>query len=153
MSRPARPVEDRFWEKVSGGDYTECWTWMASTKEGGYGQFNVQPEVVLAHRYAYISLVGDVPEGLELDHLCRNRACVNPWHLEPVTRSVNVVRGTAPTVTSARHRAVTACPYRHRYDEANTSVYQGRRRCKTCMRERARDAYARRRAQAMEAAA
>ena len=88
-------AEERFWPKV---DKTEtCWIWIGAIGTGGYGNFWVGPDRLSdrmrAHRFAYESMVGPIPEGLDLDHLCRNRACVNPAHLEPVTRRVNLRRG------------------------------------------------------------
>ncbi len=88
------PAEQRFWAKVSKTD--ECWLWTGS-KNDGYGKFrpvaNQRP--VLAHRYAYELLVGPIPRDLTLDHLCRVHSCVNPEHLEPVTRRENILRGKA----------------------------------------------------------
>lgn len=82
----------RFWTKVKRGD--ECWEWQGEILWTGYGRFSVSPKVkILAHRYAYEATNGAIPEGLVIDHLCRNRRCVNPDHLEPVTRSENVKRG------------------------------------------------------------
>lgn len=83
--------ERRFWLNVRKSD--GCWEWTGSLSGGGYGQFRVHGKQAQVHRFAYGLLVGPVPEGLELDHLCRNRRCVNPAHLEPVTRSINVARG------------------------------------------------------------
>ena len=84
----------RFWRKVKGGDVTTCWIWQASLHRG-YGQFAVSSrQIVIAHRFAYEELVGPIPDGLHLDHLCRQPKCVNPWHLEPVTPLVNVRRGS-----------------------------------------------------------
>ena len=94
-----RPTEsDRFWAKVSGGDVTTCWEWQGSLRHGtGYGDFRVDtPRRELAHRWAYEHLRAEIPDHLEIDHLCRNRACVNPWHLEPVTHRVNMQRGDWP---------------------------------------------------------
>lgn len=93
----------RFWSKVD-KDHgkpldlrdlsTGCWEWVAGTS-WGYGQFSLQGGNIQAHRYAYELLVGPIPEGLDIDHLCMCRRCVNPAHLEPVTRGENNVRGTA----------------------------------------------------------
>ena len=89
--KAADPPEVRFWRYVE--QRRECWVWTASIRPNGYGEFRCNGRLTRAHRFAYEQMVGPVPEGLQLDHLCRNRACVNPEHLEPVTGSVNVQRG------------------------------------------------------------
>ncbi|WP_316411277.1 HNH endonuclease signature motif containing protein [Mesoterricola sediminis] len=81
----------RFQAKVMVNPDTGCWEWQGS-KVRGYGQFWDEGKLVLSHRFAYVNWVGPVPEGKELDHLCRNRACCNPSHLEPVTRKENMQR-------------------------------------------------------------
>lgn len=84
--------EERFWSKVvRDDDGLKCWPWLASTVHG-YGQINRDGRPRMAHRVAYELLVGPIPEGLDLDHLCRTHCCVNPAHLEPVTRGENVRR-------------------------------------------------------------
>lgn len=113
----------------------DCWIWTGSRSGNGYGMIAVDNVRWMAHRYAYTALVGAIPEGLDLDHLCRNRACINPAHLEPVTRSENLKRG-APR--GERQRARTHCPHNHPYDEQNTTRRNGRRICKACDRDRAR---------------
>jgi hypothetical protein len=101
-------LERRFWRHVVRDPDTECWEWTAARKNGGYGSFAIGRGNVYAHRFAYEMLVGPIPGGLELDHLCRNRGCANPDHLEPVTRQINVLRGRVPEQT--RHRNLTNNP-------------------------------------------
>jgi hypothetical protein len=121
-----------------------CWQWTGAINRGGYGNINIKqdngawvPRTV--HRVAYQILIGPIPEGLELDHLCRVRSCCNPWHLEPVTKTVNVRRGRAPKTSGAWLRAKTHCPHGHPYDEGNTRKSpSGRRHCRACERIRAR---------------
>ena len=84
----ARQRIERFTDRTG-----ECWLWTAATNRAGYGLLGIPGRSTLAHRIAYEEYVGPVPDGLELDHLCRVRRCVKPAHLEPVTRSENVRRG------------------------------------------------------------
>ncbi len=117
-----------FWSKVRVLP-NGCWEWTASRIKG-YGQFaRTRPK--LAHRRAYEHLVGPVPEGLELDHLCRNRACVNTNHLEPVTGSENALRGLRPI----QLRSKTHCPHGHPYSGSNLYIRtDGARECRICRR-------------------
>jgi hypothetical protein len=143
--------EDRFWSKVdrTGGD-SECWEWQAG-KTLGYGRFFVHDErgrrMEPAHRIAYEQLRGAIPDGMTLDHLCRNRACCNPAHLEPVTRGLNVLRGEAPTI--ALHRS-GRCSRGHAVTGGNVRIVRrGDReykRCKQCRRAERQREYARLRA-------
>lgn len=93
---PTQTLDERFWEKVDRRGPDECWPWLAATSQG-YGIFHVRvgEPLARAHRFSYGLLVGAIPDGLVLDHLCRNRACVNPEHLEPVTYRVNNLRAAA----------------------------------------------------------
>jgi hypothetical protein len=107
-----------------------CWLWTASLKPNGYGAFRHQGRMQRAHRVAYELLVGPIPVGLQLDHLCRTLRCVNPAHLEPVTGSVNIRRGTSVAALRARQ---THCKHGHPFDETNTYLYpNGVRECRTC---------------------
>ncbi len=134
-------IEDRFWAKV---DKTEtCWLWTGSLNQQGYGQVAVRvagrQTSARAHRFAHELLVGPIPDGLELDHLCRVRNCVNPAHLEPVTHAENLRRSpTAFRRLGDRQRAKTHCPQGHPYDEANTARYGCRRYCIACRNKRNR---------------
>ncbi len=122
----------------------DCIVWTASLTEGGYGQFFPgDGKRWRAHRWAWVQENGTIPEGFELDHLCRNRKCVRIDHLEVVTRRENQRRGDSPTGRNARKEA---CPAGHAYDSENTYRYTSgtgskHRQCKTCNRERARARY------------
>jgi hypothetical protein len=124
----------RFWAKVTqDGD---CWRWTGAHVSKGYGSFHLDDGgVVGAHRWAYEALIAPVPDGLELDHLCFVRDCVNPWHLDPVTHEVNVNRGR----TNQNH-GITECRYGHPFDDQNTAHYvrdgKPRRSCRACSRAR-----------------
>ncbi|MFH9014005.1 HNH endonuclease signature motif containing protein [Streptomyces sp. NPDC017943] len=125
----------RFWLNVAKRD-DGCWFWTASKNTGGYGHFMYGGQRGNAHRFAYEALVGPIPEGLVLDHLCRVRHCVNPDHLEPVTMRVNSLRGEGP---SAKNAVKTHCKQGHEFSASNTYVTpRGRRQCRTCQRSRQR---------------
>lgn len=118
----------RFRDKIniSGG----CWVWTAAITNNGYGRVKIKGKTVVAHKAVFQLLVGPVRDGLTLDHKCRNRACVNPDHLEPVTMRVNVLRGE--TITGANSRK-SHCHVGHPLAGDNLFIRNdGRRRCKTC---------------------
>lgn len=132
---PPGSVQRRFWSKVQLDADTGCWQWTACTADG-YGRFHLRRgKVPPTHRLSYEWLVGPIPEGLHIDHLCRNRGCVNPDHLEPVTPKVNILRGVGP---SAQHAVKTHCPSGHEYTTENTYKYRGMRMCVECRKEASR---------------
>ena len=122
-----------------------CWLWTGSLNRNGYGRVrhpDTQRDVV-AHRLVYEAARGPIPTGLQLDHLCRVRRCVNPAHLEPVTQRENLLRGETITAASA---AATVCPAGHPYRGDNLYINpKGHRFCRTCHRERMAASRARRR--------
>src|SRR5690606_13096565 len=146
MSEPsAMGLPDRFWAKValpSGPD--GCWLWFGSNNGAGYGQLRFPAGQKYAHRLSYEALVGPIPNGMFIDHLCRTPACVRPDHLEPVSPRENVRRGNAPLLAGLAQSAKTHCPAGHLYDEENTyyrdSVARKGRCCRICYR-RAVDKY------------
>ena len=110
-----------------------CWLWTGARSSNGYGVSWHNLRAISAHRFAYELLVGPIPEGLTLDHLCRVRHCVNPAHLEPVTMRENLLRGEGWTALNARK---THCPRGHSYDDENTYISGGKRYCLTCRASR-----------------
>lgn len=122
-------VEQRFWAKVEPTGF--CWNWAAPPNSTGYGQFApIRGRKVLAHRFAYEALIGPIADGLYLDHLCRNRLCVNPDHLEPVTNRENLLRGFGFSAQNARK---TECDHGHRLAGDNLKIdSEGYRRCRAC---------------------
>jgi hypothetical protein len=134
MSPPTTPPEQRFWPKV---EFADCWLWTGATVHNGYAVFRLNAKrVVYAHRWAYEHLVGDPGDGMELDHLCRVRRCVNPDHLEPVTHAENTRRGYGPTSSNG---AMLTCALGHPLVQAKTQRF-----CRTCRNKYAREYAARR---------
>lgn len=142
MTAPARgpgrrhkTEAERFWPKVNASGV--CWEWTAGASDTGYGNFGRDPEHgyanISAHQWAWEFLVGPVPPGLVLDHLCRNRRCVNPDHLEPVPFAENIRRGRNA------NREKTHCPAGHPLVAENLVLNRrGGRKCRICNTEKAR---------------
>lgn len=151
MAPKRRPPIERFSEKVRAAA-NGCMEWTAYVGENGYGRFYVDGRGALAHRWSYQFHVGSIPEGLVIDHLCRNTRCVNPDHLEPVTTAENVRRGSGPAIAVARYRAITRCPQGHPYTDENTYLGGRGRTCRTCKRARRREQYEQTREAAIERA-
>lgn len=128
---------ERFTSKYKVNHSTGCWEWTASLTTVGYAKFFADGRLNTAHRYSYENVVGPIPEGLQLDHLCRVRHCVNPAHLEPVTQRENLLRGKT---LAAANAAKTNCPQGHPYYGENlyTDPRLGSRHCRKCMRDSCR---------------
>jgi hypothetical protein len=137
MGRAKKPIEARLRQKVM-VDAKGCWQWTGSKNNCGYGRVSYLRENRLAHRVSYVTFKGEIPNGMTIDHLCRNRACINPDHLEAVPIGVNVLRGDGP---SARHARKTHCPAGHPYSGENLYLYGTTRQCVTCSKNRAMMAY------------
>lgn len=110
-----------------------CWVWTGKINRRGYGYAG--PNNRAAHRILYELHVGPIPDGLVIDHLCRNKLCVNPAHLEPVTPKENTLRGIGPTAVNALK---THCPKGHPYDDSNTKDRGHGRECRVCYNARTR---------------
>lgn len=144
---PSATEPQRFWSRVERSESahpalgTPCWPWTGCVDADGYGRVAFDGRGRMAHRVAYELAVGPIPDGLVIDHLCRTPRCVNPAHLEPVTRGENVRRGVAGALRRAWNLALgrrTHCARGHAFDDANTSprsgANQGRRNCRACKR-------------------
>lgn len=128
------PFEDRLWRRV-GISATGCWHWTGHTASG-YGRIRFEQRAQLIHRLVFTLLVGPIPEGMVLDHLCRNTRCCNPAHLEVVTIQTNTRRGVSPAAVNA---VKTECVNGHPFDAQNTRHNtNGKRSCRACAREWAR---------------
>lgn len=132
--KPSTSVEDRLnaWIEKCG----DCWIWTGETVKGGYGRITVRGVRWLAHRLAYVTWHGPIPDGYEVDHLCRTPPCVNPDHLEAVTGIENIRRSTAPSAHALR---TNECVNGHEYTPENTyRQTDGRRYCRQCVLDRRR---------------
>lgn len=131
------PLEIRFWLLVNKNGPGGCWLWTRNASGNGYCYITTDQGKKGVHVVSYEMLVGPIPEGMQLDHLCRVHPCVNPDHLEVVTQTENILRGQG---FSAKHARKTHCPQGHPYDEANTLITPRRSRsCRACNRIRNRE--------------
>ena len=127
------PTEQRFWRHTK--QVGDCLEWQAQRLPSGYGVFNKSGanrklwKKVLAHRFAYELTFGKIPDGLTIDHLCRNVSCVNPYHLEVITMRENILRGNGLSAIAARRET---CVNGHPYTPENTYYYRGWRNCRIC---------------------
>lgn len=145
MSTPIICPHARFATSIISGPETGyCWLWTGRLNHEGYGVFNAffpHPEAEerikfqSAHRWAYHAYVGPIPEGYQIDHLCRVRRCANPYHLEAVTGRENLLRGNT---FQAKNAAKTHCDHGHPFDEKNTGYTSEGRRCRACAADRTR---------------
>jgi hypothetical protein len=120
------PAPERFQTYYEINSATGCWEWTLCLNQGGYGVFHTNNKQWKAHRFAYQILIGPIPEGLTLDHLCKNKKCVNPEHLEPVTQYVNTVRG--------KGSSSLYCSKGHAMFGEHLYFNDGNRRCQKCKR-------------------
>lgn len=124
-----KSTQSRFESKYKIDSKTGCWNWVAGLQEGGYGQFSSK-ETGLAHRYSYILYTGPIPKGTQIDHLCFNRKCVNPNHMEAVSPRLNVLRSNN---IASKNFYKTKCWRGHDFSVDNTyRAPTGNRHCKSC---------------------
>lgn len=127
-------LQEKFWAKVAKRGLYDCWEWTGSKTHRGYGAFAPDRKVMPAHRFAYHMANPDMDHTLVVDHICRNRGCVNPSHLRLMTNKENVLCGVGPTAVNAKK---TACPKGHPYAGKNLCIdNRGRRVCRECTRVR-----------------
>ena len=143
LNPTSRTCEERFWSKVNFNSNKGCWLWTGGTRgDSGYGSFSVssnkKKRTLASHRVAYELIIGNIPIGLTLDHLCRIRHCVNPFHLEPVSIRENVLRGQGLPAQNARK---SHCRHGHLLSEDNIYRPPGkpRRNCRKCAEYRKRE--------------
>lgn len=131
-------LPDHFWAHVVPEPNSGCWLWTGRLDRYGYARTWIKGKAITGHRRSFLAASSLAP-GLQLDHLCRVRSCVNPAHLDPVTLVENVMRGESNWAVNARR---TTCKSGHPFDERNTYLYRGMRQCLECKKLRKRAARA-----------
>lgn len=126
----------RFMSKVKQTDF--CWEWLPKRNSRGYGQFSLNGKTDLCHRVSFRHFKGDIINGNQIDHLCRNTSCVNPVHLEQVSKKENLLRGVG---ISAKNSKKTHCPQGHEYSKENIIKTNNRRVCRECNKIRCKKHY------------
>lgn len=133
-------LPQRFWDKVVPESETGCWLWVGYTMPGGYGQCRYEGKAALVHRITYDTLVGSIGPEKQIDHLCRQRSCVRPDHLEMVTHRENLLRGVGWSGENSRK---SHCPRGHELAGNNLArsvwINYGHRKCRTCENARVRE--------------
>jgi hypothetical protein len=137
MNMKKRPAIDRFNDFIGHKkDIKDCWIWQGCTDTKGYGLLRIKNKNVKAHRFSYQYYIGPIPKGLQLDHLCKVKNCVNPNHLEAVTLQENMRRSQPDRIFSfdigKANREKTHCPSGHKYSVENTYIRNKSRNCKKC---------------------
>ena len=132
------PLRERLLERISPEPNTGCWLWTGVLRNTGYGELSFQKKKLLAHRASYEIFIGPIPDGLCLDHLCRQRSCINPDHLEAVSMRTNLLRGVGVGAVNA---VKTHCPKGHPL--ADAYHYRGERHCAECCQIRSKEYFKR----------
>jgi hypothetical protein len=136
-----KTLSERFEEKFTPEPNCGCWLWVGATSPSAsgkhpYGIFTKDGKLRMAHRVSYEMAIGLIPDGLQLDHLCRMTLCVNPAHLEPVTPKENIRRGRTAEAARNTQLSKTHCPHGHEYSGDNLYIKpNGRRECRQCVRD------------------
>ena len=139
----ARFFVDRWSAETAGlGADSPCWTWTHRRDRYGYAVMSIAGQWVKMHRWAFVRIRGAIPPGTVLDHRCRNRACVNPYHLDAVSNRENTLRGAGPTAQNAKKKR---CDKGHALTGTNLRIEDGRRRCRACSAAKSRAHRARKR--------